>query len=138
MKAEAGENHLQEKVEMKRKMGSNSKEKQKRSTEALKKWKCEPLAKITGVTTGKVIDYGVRDSMNMGAAMAPAACDLISQHFKDFRTTPEDYDRIITGDLGTVGKQILIETTIPDISRGKERGPVIKGGCREGLCFVYV
>lgn len=47
--------------------------------------------------------------MNMGAAMAPAACDLIYQHFEDFKCIPEDYDRIITGDLGTVGKEILID-----------------------------
>lgn len=40
-----------------------------------------PLAKITGVTTGKIVDYGITDSMNMGAAMAPAACDTIVQHF---------------------------------------------------------
>lgn len=69
----------------------------------------KPMAKITGITTGRVIDYGIRDSMNMGAAMAPAACDLIARHFEDFGTTPEFYDRIITGDLGTVGKEILID-----------------------------
>ena len=79
------------------------------SEEKLQEWKRKPLAKITGITTGKVIDYGVRDSMNMGAAMAPAACDLIYQHFEDFGTTPKDYDRIITGDLGTVGQEILID-----------------------------
>ena len=45
-----------------------------------------PLAKITGVTTGKIVDYGITDSMNMGAAMAPAACDTIVQHFEDFKT----------------------------------------------------
>lgn len=77
--------------------------------EKLKEWKRTPIAKITGITTGKVIDFGVRDSMNMGAAMAPAACDLIYRHFLDFNTTPEDYDRIVTGDLGTVGKEILID-----------------------------
>lgn len=79
------------------------------SEERLKTWKQKPIAKITGITTGKVVDYGVRDSMNMGAAMAPAACDLIYQHFEDFKCIPEEYDRIITGDLGTVGKEILID-----------------------------
>ena len=70
---------------------------------------------ISGITTGKIMDYGVRDSMNMGAAMAPAACDLIVQHFEDFQTSPKDYDRIITGDLGYVGQEILLTLT-------KERG----------------
>ena len=62
---------------------------------------------ITGFTTGKIIDYGLKDSMNMGACMAPAACDTITEHLKDFNRTPEDYDRIITGDLGEVGRAAL-------------------------------
>ena len=64
-------------------------------------------AKITGITTGVITDYGVRDSMNMGAAMAPAAAKLIVQNFKDFDRKPDDYDLIITGDLGYVGQEIL-------------------------------
>ena len=64
---------------------------------------------ITGITTGKVVDYGVKDSLNMGACMAPAAADVIYQHLKDFGRTPEDYDRIVTGDLGKIGKEILCE-----------------------------
>lgn len=64
---------------------------------------------IRGVTPGKIVDYGIKDSMNMGAAMAPAAMDTIYQHLTDFKTKPEDYDRIITGDLGSVGKEILID-----------------------------
>lgn len=66
------------------------------------------LARISGITTGVVTDFGVADSMNMGAAMAPAACDTIYHHLKDFNRTPSDYDRIITGDLGFVGQEILI------------------------------
>lgn len=62
---------------------------------------------ISGITTGKIIDYGVKDSMNMGACMAPAAADTILQHMKDFHRKPEDYDKIITGDLGKVGKKVL-------------------------------
>ena len=65
--------------------------------------------RITGVTVGKIVDYGVKDSMNMGAAMAPAACDVIYHHLLDFERKPEDYDKIITGDLGKVGKEILIK-----------------------------
>ena len=57
----------------------------------------------------KVADYGIKDSMNMGAAMAPAACDTIYQNFMDFTRRPEDYDKIITGDLGYVGQEILIK-----------------------------
>ena len=64
---------------------------------------------ITGVTPGKVVDYGVKDSLNMGAAMAPAACDTIYQTFIDFGRTPQDYDKIITGDLGYVGQEILMK-----------------------------
>lgn len=62
---------------------------------------------IAGITTGKVVDYGVKDSMHMGAAMAPAAADTIYQHMSDFGRTVEDYDKIITGDLGSIGQRIL-------------------------------
>lgn len=65
--------------------------------------------KITGVTPGKIVDMGVKDNMNMGACMAPAACDTIYQNLMDFNRQPEDYDRIITGDLGYVGQEILIQ-----------------------------
>ncbi len=65
--------------------------------------------KITGITTGKVVDYGIKDSQNMGAAMAPAACDTIYQNLVDFNRSPKDYDKIITGDLGYVGQEILIK-----------------------------
>ena len=64
--------------------------------------------RVTGITTGKVVDYGIKDSMNMGAAMAPAACDTIYQHLQDFQRQQGDYDKIVTGDLGTVGQEILI------------------------------
>lgn len=66
-------------------------------------------AVIEGVTLGKIVDYGVKDSMNMGACMAPAAADTIRQHLEDFGRTPEDYDKIITGDLGKVGQQLLFD-----------------------------
>lgn len=66
-------------------------------------------ARITGITTGKVVDFGVKDSLNMGACMAPAACDTIYQNLMDFNRQPSDYDAIITGDLGYVGQTILID-----------------------------
>jgi stage V sporulation protein AD len=64
--------------------------------------------KITEVTTGKIMDLGVKDVMNMGAAMAPAAAEVISSHLADFGRSGKDYDAIITGDLGTIGKEILL------------------------------
>ena len=66
-------------------------------------------ARITGITTGKIMDYGLKDSMNMGACMAPAACDTIYWNLKDFGRRPSDYDKIITGDLGSIGRQALID-----------------------------
>lgn len=67
--------------------------------------------RITGITTGKIVDYGIKDSMNMGAAMAPAAADTIIAHLADFGRNADDYDKIITGDLGTVGQEILLDLT---------------------------
>lgn len=65
--------------------------------------------RIRGITTGVIKDYGMKDAMNMGAAMAPAAADVIYQNFQDFDCQPEEYDQIITGDLGMVGSEILIK-----------------------------
>ncbi len=64
---------------------------------------------VKGVTIGKIVDYGLKDSMNMGAAMAPAAFETIKQNFEDLGVEPSYYDKIITGDLGYVGKNILID-----------------------------
>lgn len=64
---------------------------------------------VTYATTGKIIDMGIKDASNMGAAMAPAAIDTLLTHFKDTGYTANDYDLIITGDLGKVGKAILLE-----------------------------
>jgi len=69
----------------------------------------KPRARITGMTIGKIVDYGLKDSMNMGACMAPAAADTLEQHFVDFASQPGDYDKIITGDLGKVGQKVLID-----------------------------
>mgnify|MGYP006277691397 CR=1 FL=1 len=64
---------------------------------------------ITHVTTGKIIDPGIKDTSNMGAAMAPAAADTIVTHFKDTGFSIDDYDVIATGDLGEIGKKIVLE-----------------------------
>lgn len=65
--------------------------------------------KISGVTIGKIVDYGLKDSQNMGACMAPAACDTIVRHLQDFGRKVEEYDHIFTGDLGYVGSDILCD-----------------------------
>lgn len=67
------------------------------------------LAKISGITIGKIVDYGLKDSMNMGPCMAPAAAATIAAHLTDYDSQPEDYDKIITGDLGTVGQRVLLD-----------------------------
>lgn len=64
-------------------------------------------ALIKGITTGRMVDLGTKDSMNMGAAMAPAAWDTIRRNFEDFSVDETYYDKIITGDLGAVGSDIL-------------------------------
>ncbi|MBE5929330.1 MAG: stage V sporulation protein AD, partial [Lachnospiraceae bacterium] len=69
----------------------------------------KPRAKITGMTVGKIVDFGLKDSMNMGPCMAPAAASSIEQHFIDFNSQPGDYDKIITGDLGIVGQKVLFD-----------------------------
>ncbi|MDE7306648.1 MAG: stage V sporulation protein AD [Clostridia bacterium] len=63
--------------------------------------------KISSATMGRVCDFGVTDVNNMGAAMAPAAADTIMQHFKDTGTDPDDYDMVLTGDLGALGSRIV-------------------------------
>lgn len=85
--------------------------------------------KITGVTTGKITDYGLKDSQNMGACMAPAACSTIFQHLLDFGRKPQDYDKIITGDLGYVGQQILLDMME---QQGYELGEV------HGDCGIWI
>lgn len=63
---------------------------------------------ITACTIGTVTDLGIKDANNMGAAMAPAALSTIKAHFEDLNTTADDYDLIITGDLGQLGKDLLL------------------------------
>ncbi len=67
------------------------------------------LAHITHVCMGRVVDLGVTDANNMGAAMAPAAADTLLALLTDTDTTPEDYDLIVTGDLGKVGHDLLLQ-----------------------------
>jgi len=62
---------------------------------------------ITHITCGKILDRGIKDPNNMGAAMAPAAYDTLSAFFRDTETKPQDYDMIFTGDLGELGRDIV-------------------------------
>ncbi len=77
-----------------------------------KNGKTEPV--IKSITTGKIIDLGIKDANNMGAAMAPAAVDTIVTHLKDLDRKPEYYDLIITGDLGYVGNTLAKELLLKE------------------------
>lgn len=65
--------------------------------------------RIEAATIGRVQDLGIKDANNMGAAMAPAAIDTLQAHFRDLRRVPQDYDLIVTGDLGALGKKIVLD-----------------------------
>lgn len=102
--------------------------------------------KITAVTVGKVVDYGVTDANNMGASMAPAAAGTISAHFSDLDRSPDYYDAIFTGDLGIFGhdlsKKLLNDHGIrmPDTFSDcgkiifKKEQKVFMGGSGAGCC----
>ncbi|MFW6007443.1 MAG: stage V sporulation protein AD [Halanaerobiales bacterium] len=86
---------------------------------------------ISHITWGKVIDYGRKDPNDMGIVMAPAAADTILQHFDDTNREPQDYDLIVTGDLGQIGSNILNslmqEKNIDISDRQKDCGVIIFG-----------
>ncbi|MEF9895132.1 MAG: stage V sporulation protein AD [Clostridia bacterium] len=67
------------------------------------------LARVTHGTLGKVIDYRIKDANHMGAAMAPAVADTLCAHLRDLDRSPADYDLIVTGDLGYIGRKLLLE-----------------------------
>jgi stage V sporulation protein AD len=111
---------------------------------------------ITHITTGKIVDKGIKDANNMGAAMAPAAVDTIVTHFRDTGFSPDNYDLIVTGDLGEIGKDICGELVqeqgynISDIYNDcglmiydRERQDTHAGGSGCGCCatvfagFIY-
>ncbi len=64
---------------------------------------------VTHFTSGKIVDFGIKDANNMGAAMAPAAADTLAMHFKDTGRNPEFYDLILSGDLGVVGSSVVVD-----------------------------
>lgn len=69
------------------------------------------VPKVTRATIGRVVDYGILDANNMGAAMAPSACDTLVTFFRDTLASVDDYDAIFTGDLGKLGSDILLDLT---------------------------
>jgi stage V sporulation protein AD len=65
--------------------------------------------KVTHATVGKIVDKGITDANNMGAAMAPAAAATLTHYLRDTHTSPQDFDTIYTGDLGRVGSELLAQ-----------------------------
>ena len=86
--------------------------------------------RITGGTIGTVTDLGVTDANNMGSAMAPAALETICAHFADFNTSADDYDLIVTGDLGQLGKEVLLSTA-------RDRGVYLGGKLEDCGTLVF-
>ena len=86
---------------------------------------------IEDVHFGTLTDYGVKDSANMGAAMAPAACRTIADFLKDTDASPDDVDMILTGDLGAVGSELLLSLL------RRERGVEIGNVHRDCGCMLY-
>ncbi len=69
---------------------------------------------LTSATIGTIVDCGIKDANNMGAAMAPAAYETLKAHFEDLGRSPSDYDLIVTGDLGVLGEQIVRDLFLMD------------------------
>ena len=86
--------------------------------------------RITSCTVGSVVDMGIKDANNMGAAMAPAALSTITAHLRDTGRSAEDFDLIITGDLGQLGKDILMELAEKD-------GVSLAGKLSDCGCLVF-
>ncbi len=85
---------------------------------------------VTHITTGKIMDMGVKDPNNMGGAMAPAALSTICAHFQDTGYQPKDYDLIVTGDLGTIGGEILVDCM-------KKEGYDLSQNYNDCGCMIY-
>ncbi len=86
--------------------------------------------RVTACTVGTVTDLGIQDANNMGAAMAPAALATIRQHMEDLNAKPEDFDLIVTGDLGQYGKELLLELS-------RREGLPLGGKLTDCGCLVF-
>jgi len=84
---------------------------------------------IRGVTFGRIVDMGIKDANNMGAAMAPAAADTVAAHLRETGRDPDFYDLIVTGDLGSLGSELFLE--LPD-----RRGVVLSNHADCG-CMIF-
>lgn len=93
---------------------------------------------VTSVTIGRILDAGITDTSNMGAAMAMAACDTLTRHFEDTGRGVDYYDAVITGDLGRVGSDILHELLeMHGIALGARHidcGAILFDAERQGVC----
>lgn len=85
---------------------------------------------ITAATIGKIVDLGIKDTNSLGPAMAPAAADTLWQHIQDTGRQPAYYDMIFTGDLGSVGKALVIEMM-------REKGLDIADNYEDCGCMIY-
>ncbi len=85
---------------------------------------------VKAVTTGKIVDMGIKDANNMGAAMVPAAVSTIKAHFNDTGLSPSFYDLIITGDLGVLGKKLLLDMLM-------DEGIDIKENYNDCGCIIF-
>ncbi len=92
----------------------------------------EGQVKVKAATFGRIIDLGIKDVNNMGAAMAPAAAETILSFLEDTNTAPSDYDLILTGDLGVEGSRLLCELT------AKENTDISKNHSDCGLNIFYL
>ena len=91
--------------------------------------RCGQGPRITHLTPGRVVDLGITDTNSMGAAMAPAACSTIAAHLRDTGRPPDFYDLIVTGDLGLLGSELLLELLaqegFPDLKNHVDCGSLI-------------
>lgn len=71
---------------------------------------------VEAVTFGKIVDLGIKDANNMGAAMAPAAAMTVSEFFNDTGISPDELDAVVTGDLGFVGSELFLQLLKKDYS----------------------
>ncbi|MGG1314538.1 MULTISPECIES: stage V sporulation protein AD [Cohnella] len=86
---------------------------------------------VAAATIGRIVDMGIKDPFNMGAAMAPAAVDTITAHFRDLGVGPDHYDLIVTGDLAKVGYEIACDLF------EKHRIPMHKTRFRDCGMMIY-
>jgi len=129
-------------------LSRKSRETVKSNVQAVKTEKVDAInsfeVRVTSATIGRVIDMGIEDESNMGAAMAPAAADTLITHFKETGRAPSYYDAILTGDLGLYGKELLVfilkdeGVTLPDYYEDcgavyfKEEQKCVQGGSGAG------